>query len=177
MRPVGNEDLPQPETVEVLRRELADFSGAEEQGLQAAEIAEDFSRELHCGVGNGDRVLANAGVSADAFRNSHRSFEEALEKTVERSASLRNQEGRSYLSADLRLTDDHRVEPRSDPKEMLDHVFIAQHVEMLLERGAMRAAALAEPLHNRVDDVFVRCGDDRLYAIARREQRRAINAA
>src|SRR2546428_4916329 len=114
-------------------------------------------------------MLADAGVGANALRDSHRFFEEAFEETVERSASVRNQEGRAYLSADLRLTDDHRIEPRSDSKEMFDDVFVAQDVEMLLERGAMRAAALAEPLHNRVDDVFVRCGDDRLDAIARGE--------
>src|SRR3954462_11657305 len=100
-------------------RQLAHVTRAEEQDLEAVEIAEDFLRELDGRIRNGDRVLADAGVGADAFRNAYGLIENLREERVERAAFAAGEECRAHLSGDLRLANDHRIESRSDAEKGL----------------------------------------------------------
>ena len=43
---IGNEDLFQAKTGKVLRGQLSDLTRAQEQRVQAVQVAEDFSRQL-----------------------------------------------------------------------------------------------------------------------------------
>src|SRR5437899_3708666 len=137
VRAVGDENLLQTKSAEVLGRQLADFAGAEEQRLKPAEIAKDLASQLDRSIRDGDGVLANAGVGANALRNAHRLLKEELEQAVERAGSLCSEKCGAHLPADLRLADHHRVESGRDAEKMLDDIFVAQHVQVLLQIAAI----------------------------------------
>ena len=64
VRAVGDEDLLEAEFAEVFRGQLAHLACAEEEDLQALQLAEDLLRQLDGGKRHGDRVLADAGIGA-----------------------------------------------------------------------------------------------------------------
>src|SRR5207244_1223799 len=78
VRAIGDENLLESRAVQMLGSQLADFAGAQKEGLQAAELAENLARQLAGRVGNRDGMLTDARVCAHLLRNVHRSFEEAL---------------------------------------------------------------------------------------------------
>ena len=64
----------------MLRRQFASFAGAEEENLQAAQIAKDFPGQLHGRIGHRHGVLANAGVGPDLLGHAHRLIEHLREE-------------------------------------------------------------------------------------------------
>src|SRR5438445_7143894 len=111
VRAVGYEDLLDSRIVEMLSGQLADLAGAQKKRAQAAHFAEDLPRQLHRGVWNRDGVLTDAGIRTHLLGNMHRLFEEPLQQRIERTRSLCCQKRGANLAADLRLADDHRIEP------------------------------------------------------------------
>ncbi len=172
---VGDENLPRTETGQVLGRQLRHLAGADDQDIDRREIAEDLLRQLDRRVRHGDGVLADARVRADFLRHAHRLLEELLQDAVEAVLLFARLEGRLHLPGDLRLADDHRVESRGHPEQVLDHIGVAKDVEVLLQLRARRAAALRQPIDDRRDDVFTRCRDDHFDAVARRNDRAAVD--
>ena len=158
-----------PNADKMLGGQLADLARAEEENLQAVQVAEDLLRQLDGRIRDRDGVLADAGVGADSFRHAHRLIENLREERIERAALAAGQERGAHLSGDLRLADDHRVEPRGDAEEVLEHVAVAKDVDVFLQLRAVGAGALRQPVDDRLDDVFAGGGDDRFDAIAGRE--------
>src|SRR5688572_1044355 len=66
-RPARDDDLRDAVAAQVLRRQRADFAGADNQHAPAVEPAEDLSRQRHRGKADGDRALAERGLGAHAL--------------------------------------------------------------------------------------------------------------
>src|SRR5687768_57370 len=130
---VCDEDLFDGLFVEMLGRQLAHLSGAEQKNLEAFEIAEDLLCKLHGGVRNRHGMLPDGRVRADPFRHAHRLRVNLLKETVQCAEVLRRLKCRADLPADLRLADDHRIETRGNAAKMLDNVDVTKNVKMVLQ--------------------------------------------
>jgi hypothetical protein len=95
---------------------------------------------------------------------------------VEQAQLEAGHEGFLDLTGDLRLADDHRVETRGHAEEVLDDISVAEDVEVLFEVFARSGGAIGHPVDDGLDDVFARRGDDRLHAIARRDDASTLDS-
>ena len=133
----------------MLGRQLAHLARAEEQDLKPCESPKIFfasstaaygtetaARRCRCRCG---RVWPRAS---------------SVRKPGERIGSsdpelLARHERGAHLAGDLRLADDHRVESRGNAEEMLEHVAVAEDVEVFFELVRDRFRRVAPAIRRR----------------------------
>src|SRR6185436_15973385 len=123
-----------PTAAEIARRLLAHLPGTEEQDRTAVEGPEDLL--CKCGGGRRDRsrALTDRGLRARLPAGMERLPEDAVEEDAGRAELVRD----PYLTEDLSLTGDERVQARRHAEKVENGGAILQPVERGLDLGLER---------------------------------------
>src|SRR5712691_580905 len=108
---------------ETLGRELGHVTGAEDERAAAGEIAEDLARDGDTRRCGGRRPYPQARFGANARPDVQRRLKQPMQDGTRLRA--RRFPCLAYLSLDLRLAQDHRIESRRYPIEMANGVAVA----------------------------------------------------
>src|SRR5262249_10494695 len=96
------------------------------------------------------RRFADLGVAAYLFGDVERLLEQLVEHQPERPSRLRAAHRLLHLTQDLRLTQDHGIEPARYAESMLDRTLPGQRLEGGFEQILLELVIPREPLHGRV---------------------------
>src|SRR4029079_9814650 len=166
VRAVGYDHLLDLLLVQMCGGQLAHVTGAEKEDAKAFEVTEDFLRQLDRRVRNRNGVESDAGLAPDLLRNTECLLEDLLQKRIEAALLPCGMKCAADLSADRWLADDHRVQTRRHPEEMIHHFAVAKDVQIRFELLARRSGPDAHPLHDRLDGLGRSRGNDRFDAVA-----------
>ena len=170
---VGDEDGGDPARAQRPRDQLRGLTGSDHEDPPAGEVAERALCEFDRDRGDREPLLAHPGLLARPAARGERPAEEAVEDRPGGSLDQRQLVGALHLSLDLRLADDHRVEPRGDPEEVARRLGRTQRVEMAEQLGRPDVGLAGEhPQRRRLG--LDRVGDDEveLGPVAGRDRRR-----
>jgi hypothetical protein len=95
--------------------------------------------------------LVDAGVGVHLLADVQRLLEQLVQGAACRLAVARLAVGGAQLAEDLRLPDDHRVEPGRHREQVLDGLALPVHVQVALEVVERHARALREQVRDGVD--------------------------
>ena len=146
VRPVRDEDTLRARGEQVTRRQLAHLPGPDEHHRLVREVSEDLPRELHRGVGDGDRAVGQPGLRADPLGHRERLREELVEHRTDRLELAGVPVGVLHLPEDLRLPEDHRIEAAGDAEQVTNRLFAEVVVEVARQLGDRHAVVGGEEL-------------------------------
>ena len=146
--PVADEDRAGTAPQQVIRREFAHFSGADEENIFSLEAAEDFLGQLHGGIGYGDGRSADGGLPAHFPRHSQGLRDDGVERSVQGADLARDGVGLFHLAEDLGFAEDHRVEARGHSEQVTHDVLLSVSVEVAFVGSEVAVVALREELTN-----------------------------
>ena len=118
--------------------ELGHLAGAEDEDVQAREVAENLLGELDGRVADRHGALGEAGFVAHALSDRERGVEESMGHGAGEAEIARRGIGRLHLTEDLRFSDDERIEARGDAEEMARRVDAAMAVRCSASRAGSR---------------------------------------
>ena len=120
-----------------LESNLSHVTRSEYHRAASTEVTEDLLRELDGSGAHRRRPSSNTRLFARSGCSEQRSLEKAVEQWPGLTAALFP--GVAYLSVNLRLAQNHRVEPGSDREEVCCGVAITAHIDV--GRGIFAEAA------------------------------------
>ncbi len=135
---VGDEDGACTLLDEVARGELAHFACADEEDGAAVERTKDFAGKFDGDGGDGDRVGADFGFSADLLGRGEGALEKVFKLAADGARGASDGEGFLDLAENLRFADDHRVQAGGDTKEMADGVLVAMLIDVRGEQAGVK---------------------------------------
>ncbi len=109
---VGNDDTPHALFMEVTGDQGDGLAGADQQGLAAAEVAEDLLGQADRGKGHRHRVLTDRGVGAYRLGGVEGGLEQAPQQRTDGTGLAGHGIGRLELTKDLWFAQHHGVQPR-----------------------------------------------------------------
>src|SRR5215472_3236853 len=166
MRAIGNEDCARSMRAQMPRSQFAHLSGANYVYASTLQAAEDFLRELDGYRSDRDYGTSDGGFRAHALRHRKGSAQQGVEIRLDRSHSLADRVGLFYLSENLRLPHDHRVEARSYAKDVTNHIIALVFVQVLAQVGNISQKVVT----NEARQIGIALGGHGEFnAIARRE--------
>ena len=102
--------------------QLRRLAGAHHQDEPAGEIAKRPLRQLHRDRGHRHALLGDPGLRSRPLAGGERAAEQPVEDRPGRPLDQRQLVGALHLALDLGLADDHRVEPRGHPEQVVGAV-------------------------------------------------------
>jgi hypothetical protein len=147
---------------------------ADEQGRVLPEVGEELLREGHRRVGDGHRAGADLGIRAYLFCDREGVLEQLRELLADGPGALCVAVGVLQLAEDLRLAEDHRVQPASHPEDVPQRGVVVQLEQRIGERR-VQVVGVVQPVLQAPAARVVR-HDVELGAIAGREQHGLVDA-
>src|SRR5271169_5013391 len=145
---VADEDFVCAMSQQVARGEFAHLACSDEVNALAFEIAEDLFGQFYGDRGNGNCRSSNRGFSPYSLGNGKGARIQRIELGVDRADSARGGIGFFHLAQNLRLAYHHRVQARSDAKDMANGVALAILVEILAKGPGIEAIQLLKAAVN-----------------------------
>ena len=143
---VGDNHFLQALVAQVPGREFDHLPGADQQGARGGQIAEDLLRQPRGGVGDGDRMAADAGVAANPLRHHKRVLEQAPEQFADAARARGAVVGLLQLPQDLRLAHEHGVQAAGHAQNVLDRLIARMAIDERLQGVARAAVKRGEPV-------------------------------
>ena len=129
-RAAGDHDLADALRAQMLRRQRADFAGADDEHAAALESPEDLPRQRHRRKADRDRAFAERRLAADALADAEGPVKQLAQHRPGAAPTGGGLERVLHLPEDLRLADDERVETRGDAEQMLRGRLVAEREEV-----------------------------------------------
>ena len=171
-RPAGDRDLADLLRAQVLAGELRHFAGAQDQHVQAREVAEDLAAERDRRVTDRDGPFAQPGLGPHALADGEGGVEQPGRDRARVLQSARGRERLLHLPENLRLADHERVEPGGHPEQMAGGLGALQHEDVGRELRPAEPVILRDEPRARVAGRFGVGGSVDLGPVARRDDDR-----
>ena len=142
----------------MVRRQRAHGAGTDHQSAATGETTEELLGELERDADDRGTGTIDPRVVVNSLSHAECGLREIVEALTRGGGVLRLSKGGAYLSEDLLLADDHRVEPRRDLEGMLNGAVFVTHVEVRGELAACHPGDLGQRL-GHVDDSAVEAAD------------------
>ncbi|MCY1411063.1 hypothetical protein D9M71_264450 [compost metagenome] len=125
---VGDHDALHPLLMQVAGDQGDSFTGADQQCLAAVQVGEDLPGQADSGKCHGNRVLADGGVGTHRLGGTEGGLEQATEQRADGTGLTRHGVGGLHLAKDLRLAEDHGIQPGCDAHHVTDGCIVLIHV-------------------------------------------------
>src|ERR1035438_3270543 len=150
----------------MLRRQLAHFSGADDHHRMAIERPEDFAREFHCRIADGDGHLPDTGLRSNPLGHPECTRENLFQQTADRAFALGYGVSALELTEHLRLSYNHRIEAGGNPEQMLNGIPRFETIEMPFKRVCRALPGFEKMVDNKRGLGMVRRRESDLDSIA-----------
>ena len=131
----GDERDPRAAVSERASGQLAHLAGADDDPLAAGQVAEQLAGEHHADGREAQLALADRRLGAHPLAGGERGLEQVVGERSDGLARERRVVGALDLTLDLRLADDHRLEPGGDAVQVAGGVAVAVRVDRAGELG------------------------------------------
>ncbi|HYU75849.1 MAG TPA: hypothetical protein VEL31_24510, partial [Ktedonobacteraceae bacterium] len=115
-----------------------------QQDAGSLEISEQVTRQLYRDMAERDRVATDRRLAACALAGDQRGPKQRRRYRTSIASTLGDLQRLADLTLNLRLTGDKRIESTGDPKEVLDRLFIDEHITVQIKFVVRHTARLAQ---------------------------------
>ena len=145
-RTVGDEQFGDAGLAQVAGNQFDGLAGANQQRGLLAQPRENPLRQAHPGARHGQRIDADGGVRAHLLGDRKSVLKQPVKHLAGGPRGGRGVERGFHLAKNLRLADDHGIEPGSDPESVLDRLFVVQGVSFGVDNVEAEMGAPTEPV-------------------------------
>ena len=139
---------------------------ADDHDLLAGERAEDFARQFHRRVADGDGVLADVGFRAHALGDVERAGEQRVHESADGAVLLGERVSRLELPQNLRFADHHGIQAGGHAKQMTNSLAVFEVVEVGRHPLALHLAGVGQKLiHGHGGMAVLFAGERHFHAI------------
>ncbi|MNG89244.1 hypothetical protein D3C79_481020 [compost metagenome] len=168
---VGHDDAAHALLMQVAGDQGDGFAGTDQQGLAAAQVAEDLLGQADRGKRHRHRVFADGSVGAHLLGGTESGLEQAPEQWADGASLTRHGVGGLHLAEDLRLAEHQRVQAGGHPHHVLHRLVLFVHVGAGAQLVQAEAVVVGEPLQHDIGGQVVLL-DIELATVAGRQNRR-----
>ena len=118
---------------EMRHAQLDHFPCTDKEDMHLTEVFKQASRQPNGGCSHADGMGPDLGLAAHLLGNGERALKELVQRRSQRSRFVGHSHGILELTQDLRLAEDHGVQPTGDPKGVPRRVIAGEAVGVLLE--------------------------------------------
>jgi len=147
--PVGDHHASGALLVQVSRRQLDGFPGADQQGRLFRQIAEDLACQAHSGECDGNRAGPDGGIRAHLLGDGKRMLKQAVEQGADGAGLARDAEGLFHLPQYLGFAEHHGIEPRGHAEDVAHGGLVMVGIEELAEHLARQGMVPGQPFGDR----------------------------
>ena len=145
-RAIGDDHAPDVLPAQVVRDQRDGVAGADQQRRLGLEVAVDLAGEAHGGVGDGDRGLADRGFGTDLLRHREGVLHQLAQRLADGAFGLGGLVGLLQLTEDLRLAEDHGIEPAGHAQGVPNRLWPLQRIEVAVEQLGIDRFELNQPV-------------------------------
>ncbi|MNF52621.1 hypothetical protein D3C84_339720 [compost metagenome] len=125
---VGDHDALHALLVQVAGDQGDGLAGADQQRLAAVQVGEYLLGQADGGERHGNRVLSDGGIGAHRLGGAEGGLEQTAEQRAHGAGLARYSVGGLHLAKDLRLAEDHGVQPGGDAHHVADRGVVRVYV-------------------------------------------------
>jgi hypothetical protein len=148
------------------------LTGADEENLLIGDTFEDPLTQAHRGSGHGDDIGPDRRRRPHFLGHREGVLKEFVQRRTKSARLLGNAYRLLHLAENLRLAENHRIEPTGNPKGMSNGIALGIGIEVRRDLMARQTMVVGEPLRRRVRDI---ARNVQLGTIAGRQDRRLVD--